>query len=418
MVERLFVTRLGGGGDGVADAPDGPAHLPGILPGERALAEADGRRWRILERVDASPDRIEPFCPYYGRCGGCVAQHVGPGLYAAWKRDKVETALRRAGRAVAVEALRDGHGAGRRRVTFHAREVDGAVRVGFMAAGSHDLVPIDRCPITVEALAPAAAAAERLAGLVRGTGKPVDVAVTATDGGLDVDLRGTGPLSEPRRQALIAEAGRLGLARLSLHGEVLVAPGEPAVAVGPARVILPPGSFLQATAEGEAVLTGLVDEACGGAKRIADLFCGVGPFAFRLADRAEIHAVDGDAAALAALDRAARAVPGLRRIAVERRDLFRRPLLPLDLAGFDAAVLDPPRAGAEAQVRQIAESALARVVMVSCDAGTFARDAAILAEAGFTADRIVPVDQFRWSAHVEIVGTFTRPRPKGGRRRR
>ncbi len=417
MAERLLATRLGGGGDGIADGPDGPAHLSGILPGETALAERDGRTWRVVGRDGAAPDRIDPFCPYYGRCGGCVAQHVGPDLYGAWKRDKVETALRRAGRAVAVEPLRDGHGAGRRRVTFHAREIDGAVRVGFMAAGSHDLVPIERCPITVDALAPAAPVAERLATLLRSSGKPIDIAVTATDGGLDVDLRGTGPLSESRRQILIGEAGRLGLARLTLHGEVLVAPGEPAVAVGPGRVILPPGSFLQATAAGETVLAGLVEEGCAGAKRIADLFCGVGPFALRLAARAEILAVDGDAAALAALDRAARAVPGLRPIATERRDLFRRPLLPLDLAGYDAAVLDPPRAGCEAQARQVAASALGRVVMVSCDPGTFARDVAILAEAGFAAERVVPVDQFRWSAHVEIVGTFVRRVAKTRHRR-
>ena len=198
---------------------------------------------------------------------------------------------------------------------------------------------------------------------------------------------------------------------------MLVAPGEPAVSVGDATVLLPPGGFLQATAAGEAILAGIVAEACEGTKRVADLFAGIGPFALRLAARAEVHTVEADAAALAALDRAARAVPGLRRITTERRDLFRRPLLPPELDRFDAIVLDPPRAGAEAQMRQLVLSSRDRVVMASCDPGTFARDAAILVAGGFVLERAVPVDQFAWSAHVEMVGLFRRRAARVRRRR-
>ncbi|NNM74848.1 class I SAM-dependent RNA methyltransferase [Enterovirga aerilata] len=416
MAERVTIARLGANGDGVVDRPGGPLYVPGALPGEVVLVAIDRDRGRVLERETSSPDRAEPFCPYFGTCGGCVAQHVGPGLYPEWKRGKVAGALAKAGIAAEVGRLVDGHGEGRRRVTFHAREIEGEMQVGFMEARSHHLVRIARCPITVEALAGAPQAASALAARMKGIGKPLDLAVTATLAGLDIDLRGSGRLEERRRQALIAEAGALGLARLSLHGETLVEFRRPAILMGRAHVAPPAGGFLQATAKGEEALAAIVLEGCRGAKRVADLFAGSGPFSLRLGDVAEVHAVESDRAALAALDRAARGTPGLRRITTEIRDLFRRPLLAPELDRFDAVVLDPPRAGAEAQCRQLTLSSPDTVVMVSCDPGTFARDAAILMSGGFSPDAILPVDQFAWSAHVEIAAVFRRRRT--GRRRR
>jgi 23S rRNA (uracil1939-C5)-methyltransferase len=417
MAEHLTIARLGANGDGVADLPGGPVYVAGALPGETVLAEMERDRGRLIDRETSSPDRVEPFCPYFGSCGGCVAQHVGPALYGGWKRGKIVNALERAGLPAEVEPLVDGHGEGRRRVTFHAREIEGEMQVGFMEARSHHLVEIARCPITVDALAGAPAAAAVIARVMQGVRKPLDIAVTATRGGLDVDLRGSGPVSERRRQGLIALAKELGLVRLSLHGEALVAYGRPTVLMGRAEVELPAGGFLQATAKGEAELAAIVAEGCRGAKKIADLFAGSGPFSLRLAEFAEVHAVESDARGLQALDRAARTTPGLRRVTTEARDLFRRPLLTPELDRFDALVLDPPRAGAEAQCRQLILSSLETVVMVSCDPGTFARDAAILAGGGFAARRIVPVDQFAWSAHVEIAAVFGRKRA-GVRRRR
>lgn len=412
----MLVERLGAAGDGVATLAGRVVHVPGALPGERATVEAEGERGRLLSVETASPDRIEPFCPYFGTCGGCAAQHVGPALYAEWKRDKVVTALARSGVRAEVGALADGRGDGRRRVTFHAREIEGEIRVGFMASRSHRLVAIERCPITVAGLAAAPKVASALARQLSEIGKPLDIAATSTGAGLDVDLRGAGPLPERRRQALIDAAGALGLARLSLHGETLVEHRRPAVEMGRASVTVPAGGFLQATEAGEAFLAGLVVDAARGRRRVADLFAGSGPFALRLAETTEVHAVESDAAALAALDRAARATPGLRRVGIETRDLFRRPLLAPELERFDALVMDPPRAGAEAQARQLIASSVETVVMVSCDPGTFARDASILAGGGYTATRVVPVDQFAWSAHVEVFGLFERKR--AGRRRR
>lgn len=416
MAERVVVGRLGAGGDGVVELADGPAFVAGVLPGETVSVERDGRRARLLSVDAASPDRIAPFCPYYDRCGGCVAQHVGPDLYASWKRGKVRHALDAAGLPVEPDPLVDAHGEGRRRVTFHARALGGEIRVGFMEAGSHDLVAIETCPVTVPALRDAPRIAAALARRLAGIGKPLDIAVTATSGGLDVDLRGSGPPGERRRQELIGDAQTLDLARLSVHGEVLIERRPPAIRMGRATLVPRPGGFLQATALGEETLAGIVVEACRSARRTADLFAGGGPFALRLAERADVHAVESDEASLAALDKAARATPGLRRITVERRDLFRRPLLPPELDRYDALVLDPPRAGAEAQTRQLILSSLAAVVMVSCDPGPFARDAAALVAGGFTLERVAVVDQFKWSAHVEIAGVFRRARRKVRRR--
>lgn len=419
MVETLTISRLGPGGEGIAETPAGPVQVPFSLPGERVLVEAEGRRGRLVGIEAVSPDRIAPFCPWFTRCGGCVFQHLAPDPYAAWKHSRVVSALRGQGLEVPVEPLADAHGEGRRRVVLHVRRIEGEVRAGFMEAGTHRLVPVAECPAAVPALSRAPAVAEALARPLLSAGKPLDVAVTATLAGLDVDLRGPGQPGERKVQALIGEAERLDLARLSLHGDVLVERRRPAIAVGPSLVVPPPGSFLQATARGEEELADAVLEAAGGARRIVDLFAGIGPFTLRLARNAEVHAVEGQAAMLAALDRAARETPGLRRVTTEARDLFRRPLLAPELDRFDLAVIDPPRQGAASQVGQVVLSSLDRLIMVSCDPGTFARDAAALAAGGFAPERVRPVDQFKWSTHVEIVGVFARPSrrpPRKGRR--
>jgi 23S rRNA (uracil1939-C5)-methyltransferase len=417
MAEQVAIARLGHRGDGVAETATGPVYVPYALPGETALVARDGARGRVIEIERPSAERAEPFCPYFGACGGCIAQHMSAALYAGWKRGIVADALARANLQTPLEPLIDAHGEGRRRITFHARYKDGKTRVGYMAARSHDLVEIAFCPISEPGLADAPRAARALAEVLASARKPLDLQVTATGAGLDIDIRGHGPLREVERGALVEAAAALDLARLSLHGDRLVERRAPVVAMGPAQVILPPGSFLQATTAGEEALSALVLDACGSARRVADLFAGCGPFALRLAQSREVHAVDGDGAALAALDRAARGTPGLRRVSTETRDLFRRPLLAPELERFDAVVMDPPRAGAEAQAKQLAGAKVAVVVSVSCDAATFARDAAILVGSGYALERVVPLDQFKYSAHVEIVGVLRREPARPTRRR-
>ncbi len=413
MTETLIIDRLGARSDGIADTPAGPLFVSGALPGETVTVEREGGRARLVSVDAPSVEREEPFCPYFHACGGCATQHISHGLYQAWKRDIVVGALRQARIEADIAPLVDAHGEGRRRITLHARFQDREAQVGYMAPRSHHLVPIAFCPIAEPALKEAAPqVAQALASRLRGSGKPLDIQITASATGLDVDLRGHGPLKDRDRHALIEAARALDLARLSVHGDVVVELKPPVQVMGAAAVVPPPGSFLQATRLGEETLAGLVIEACAGARRVADLFAGCGPFSLRLARSAEVHAVEADRKALLALDRAARGTPGLRRVTTEARDLFRRPLLTPELKGFDAVVLDPPRAGAEAQCHQLAASEVSTIASVSCDPGTFARDTGLLIAAGYRLERVVPVDQFKHSPHVELVGVLRRPAKK------
>lgn len=418
MRRRLLIERLGHRGEGVARTEEGLIFVPFALPGETVLAETEGARARLVAILEPSPDRVEPFCPNYGICGGCAVQTLVAPAYARWKHGLAESALRNAGLDWPVEPLVDAHGAGRRRATFHARFEKGEARIGFMRARSHDLVEIDACPLLEKGLAGAPAAARALAQALAGRGKPLDLAVTATTGGLDVDIRGAGALEERETLALLELAETLDLARLANHGRLVTLRLPPGVMVGKMQVIPPPGAFLQATAEGEEVIARLVAQGVGEkAKRVADLFCGVGAFALRLAAGAQVTAVDLDVAAVEALDRAARTARGLRPISAQARDLFRRPLDAQELSRFDVVVFDPPRAGAIAQAQALAGSAVRRIVAISCDPQSFARDAAILSKGGYAAKFITPIDQFRHSPHIEIVALFERIAETAPRRR-
>jgi 23S rRNA (uracil1939-C5)-methyltransferase len=351
------------------------------------------------------PESIMPSCVYLGTCGGCSTS--APSDYAAWKRGFVLEALARVGLSAPVEALVDAHGAGRRRASFHARFASGPPSVGFMKARAHEVVEIAACPLLAPSMADALPAARALARVLASLGKPLDILVTATETGLDVDLRGAGPLAPGLTRRLAAQAQALGLARLSNHGELILEREAPRLMIGRVPVAPPPGAFLQATEAGEQALAACVAEAVGPARRVVDLFAGLGAFALRLAERAEVRAVELDRQALAALSKAARQEPaGLRPVATEARDLFRRPLAGAELEPFEAAVFDPPRAGAQAQAEALARSPISRVAAISCFPQTFARDAAILAKGGYRLERVVPIDQFRDSPHVEMVGFF------------
>jgi 23S rRNA (uracil1939-C5)-methyltransferase len=414
VAEHLTIDHVGHRGDGVAFTGGHTVFVPYTLSGETIEAGpvADHPDRRLLLRVDsASAERIAPFCRYFGACGGCAIQHWQSGPYAAWKRRIVVDTLAHAGIECPVDDLIDAHGAGRRRITAHARRgADGEVRVGFAAASSHAIVAIDDCPILDPGLHGTLDAARALAEVLKPTTKPLDIQVTATDGGLDVDVRGSGPLPTAMIATLSRVAEQHRLARLTRHGELVLMRNPPVIGIGAAQVTLPPGSFLQATAAGEEALAALVVKHCKGAKHIADLFCGVGPFALRLATRAGIAAFDSDSGAVTALQKAATSTPGLKPIKAEARDLFRRPLMPQELRDFDAVVFDPPRQGAQTQVERLAASKVPIVVAVSCNAATFARDARILIDGGYRIEGVTPVDQFRHTPHVELVARFVRRR--------
>ena len=354
--------------------------------------------------VRASPERIAAFCKYFEKCGGCQLQHWQAEPYQRWKKNLITTALVKRGIEATVSQLIDAHGTGRRRVSLHVRRKDGVVTAGFMAARSHELIDIDQCPVLVPALVNATE-------IARGFGAKLgdcDVSLTAADNGLDVSIKAERTVADEQIPKLAALVRELNLLRLTINGDMVATHGVPAIAIGRGLVQLPPGSFLQATKLGEEALASLVLASLGKSKSVADLFCGIGPFAFRIAEQAKVLAVDSDKPAIAALAQAVRLGSGLKPLKAEVRDLMREPVVASELKEFDAVVFDPPRAGAEAQARQLAKSSVKTVVAVSCDPASFARDAEILMNGGYKLKSLTAVDQFKYTSHVEIVAAFSR----------
>ncbi|WP_292226498.1 class I SAM-dependent RNA methyltransferase [Brevundimonas sp.] len=413
-MEILSIDRVGGQGDGVANTPNGPVFVPLTLPGETVRAVvADGRAEQV-EIVTASADRIAPVSPQYGDCGGCSLQHWAAEPYLDWKREQVRLALAREGIETEIEATVATPAGTRRRVALHARRMpDGRVALGFKARRSWRLVEVTACPIADPRIVAAIPMlAEVAAPLLEHPKSAPTLHVTWTLSGLDVDVTGverrTGGLSGDAQMRAIAAAQRADLARLSLAGDVMMMARQPKVAFGPATVPLPAGGFLQAVPEAEAAMVSRALAAVKGAKKIADLFCGAGTFTFPLATVAPVIAADASKPGIDALKIGVGSAKGMKAITAEARDLFRRPLTPFDLKGCDAIVFDPPRAGAIEQTAQIADTKASVVVGVSCNPQTFARDARVLIDKGFRLETVTPVDQFLWSAHVELVGIFRR----------
>ena len=410
MSGRFVIDRLGAQGDGIARTEGGELFIPFTLPGEEVTAARAKDRADLIAVLAPSPERVDAACRHFGTCGGCALQHMRDEAYRAWKRERVVQALR--GRKIEAEitplvACEPGT---RRRAAFTARRTEAGMLLGFNRHLSSEIVPLEECPVLLPQIVAAFGLLRALAGLVCATPKPFHMAVTATASGLDVAVREAGRIDDRQRRGLIDFAVREGLARLSVDGEVVVEPKKPVVMFGDVAVMPPPGTFLQATEAAEVAMAGLVAGHLSRARRVADLFSGCGSFALRLASKAEVHAVEGEGAALAALDRGFRFASGLKRVTVEKRDLFRRPLTARELDAFDGVVLDPPRAGAEDQSKQIARSQVPFVAAVSCNPVTLARDLRILLDGGYTLNRVIPIDQFLWSPHVEAVALLEKPR--------
>ncbi|RVT83481.1 class I SAM-dependent RNA methyltransferase [Rhodobacteraceae bacterium CCMM004] len=402
---RVTVERLGHLGDGIAP---GPVLVPRALPGEVAEGAVEGGRMAAPRIVTPSPARVAAPCPHYGACGGCALMHADDAFVAGWKVDVVRRALSSQGLPAPVAGIATSPPLSRRRATLGARRTKAGTLVGFHARASDTLTEIPGCRLLVPAIRdarPLYDALTRAGGSRKGR---LEIAVTAGEAGLDVAVAGGKPLDPALRVTLTGIAETWDVARLSWDGDTVVTRRSPLQPAGSARVVPPPGAFLQATAHGQAALTAAVGAAVAGAGRIVDLFAGCGTFALPLARTAELHAVEGEAEMLSALDAAWRRTPGLRRLTTEARDLFRRPLTADEFAIFDAAVIDPPRAGAEAQTAALAAGGPPRIAAVSCNPVTFARDARLLCDGGYRLDRVLVVDQFRWSPHVEVAATFLR----------
>ncbi len=394
------IDRLGSKGDGIGRSGEAMMFVNKVIAGE-VVELAHGKLKRIIE---TSPERQAAFCQYYDTCGGCKFQHWQPAPYAEWKRNLVTEALRSQGIDAEVSALVDAHGAGRRRVSLHVRQINSAWVAGFMEAKSHDLVAIDMCPVLVPQLAHAPALAASFGPSLGNC----DVMITVADNGLDVAIKAERQAANKHIAQFRVIMEKYKIMRLALNDEVVAQLTTPTIAIGPAHIQLPVNSFLQATAAGEDELVRLAKTHLSKAKKILDLFCGVGPFTFRLAEIGKVHGIDSDKNAVASLLQATRFVQGLKPITAEARDLFDNPLVPEELNEYDSVIFDPPRAGAENQSKNLAKSKVKRIVAIACDVQSFARDAAILVKGGYKIGSITPVDQFKYSAHVEIVASFTR----------
>jgi 23S rRNA (uracil1939-C5)-methyltransferase len=401
MSEHI-ITRLGHKGDGLT--ADG-TRAPLTLPGEVIAGEISQGRIAEPKILTPSPDRVRAPCAHFRSCGGCALQHGSDAFLAGWKVQVIETALSAQGLSTRFRPIHVSPPHARRRATLAGRRTKKGALVGFHARRSDTIVPITECHVLhpdLLGLTPVLAEITRMGGSRSAT---LSFALTRSANGVDCAVTGGKPLDGALRLSLPKFLPHF--ARLSWDEDTIFATNPPVQRFGSIAVTPPPGVFLQATPDGEAALVSAVTEAVGEARKIVDLFAGCGTFTLPLAQNAALHAVEGAPDMTAALDHAIRHANGLKPVTIETRDLYRRPLLPDELARTDAIILDPPRAGAEAQVAQIATARVPSIAYVSCNPVSFARDAKSLAAAGYRLNWVQPVDQFRWSAHIELAAGFT-----------
>jgi len=401
---KITINRLGHKGDGMAD---GSVLVPLTLPGEIVEGDIHDGRIDAPRILTPSADRVKAPCAHFRQCGGCALQHASDDFLARWKQHVVETALTAQGLTTRFRPIHISPPRSRRRATLAGTRTKKGALVGFHARRSDTIVPITDCHVLhpdLISVLPTLAEITRLGGSRSAT---LAFALTVSPDGIDCAVTGGKPLDEALRMVLPQFVGQF--ARMTWGDDTVFIETPPAHRMGKATVVPPPGAFLQATPDGEAALVAAMVEATEGAKQIVDLFSGSGTFTFPLADTAAVHAVEGDRAMIAALDHGMRFATGIKKVTTEVRDLFRRPLMGDDLAPYDAAVIDPPRAGAEAQVVELAAAGPPKIGFVSCNPVTFARDAKTLTQAGYSLDWVQVVDQFRWSPHVELAAQFTRP---------
>jgi 23S rRNA (uracil1939-C5)-methyltransferase len=406
---KLTIERIGHHGDGIARGENGPIYVGAMLPGEVVEGDLAGDKLLNARIETPSAARVKPPCPHARTCGGCSMQHASDAFVADWKTSVVQGALAGQGLHAPLRPILTSPANSRRRATLSARRTKNGVMIGFHAKGSETLIPVPNCQLLHPDLMAAMPGLEDLVRLGGSRSQEVSLTVTTSLGGADISVLGGKPLDSALRMELARAVEAFRFSRLTWDGETIALRENPVQRFGRAMVAPPPGAFLQATLHGENALLAAVLEALGPQKKVVDLFAGVGTFALPIAERAEVLAVEGEAAMMAALDKAARLADGLKKLTVESRDLYRRPLEPDEFKYVTGVVIDPPRAGAEAQVATLAVSKVPVIAMVSCNPVTFARDAKVLVQAGYRLDWVQVVDQFRWSTHVELAARFSLP---------
>lgn len=415
---KLEVHDLGAKGDGIAGPAGREIYIPYSVTGDVLDVKVQGRQARISEVVEASKHRQKPACRHFTRCGGCALQHVRPDYYADWKRLQVITALSHRGfEDVEVLAPVTSPPASRRRTRLNAiGRGKGQAVLGFSEKGSHNLIDLQECPVLRPEITTLIPALREFLGQVMQQREKMAVEITAAENGIDLLLESKGDPSLDLRMDVAAFADRQDVARISWRDmglkrpipELLLERRQPYVSFAGRRIIIPPGTFLQATREGEAALVSRLLPQLKEGGKLVDIFAGVGTFAVPALEKMAVHAIEGNADMVEALRRSINLAPPQRPFSAETRDLFIRPFLAYELEGYDVAVIDPPRAGARDQVWELAASNVPIIVMVSCNLATFARDARTLVDGGYSMGPVTPVDQFLWSSHLEVVAVFSR----------
>ena len=403
---EVTIEKLGGKGDGIARTPTGDRFVAGALPGERWALSPDGPPQRLSE----SPDRAIPPCPHYGVCGGCMSQHMSEPLYLDWKHQIVRDAFQHRGINADIAPVVPMPLRSRRRAFLGIERSGGDVWIGFREEGQHTLVDITDCLLLDPAIMAAVPHLKAMAKIAMPGNSSGRLIVTKLDTGLDIAFDNGHKLLQPDERARLAQmAESARIARLVVAGDAIVVRSNPRLTLGTAEVDVPPSLFLQAIPEAERRMIDLVVAALPKkAKRVADLFSGLGTFTFPLAAKVQVAAFDSDRRAISVLEAAARRATGLKPIEARVRDLFREPLSPKELETYDAVVLDPPRAGAAEQAERLARSKVPVVIAVSCAPATLARDARTLIDAGFKMGPVTPIDQFIYSPHIEAITVFKR----------
>jgi len=414
---RLDILEIGSRGDGIGEIDGTRWFVPFTLPGETVEAEPRDKRGEsivgaLAQVLSPSRHRETPPCRHFGTCGGCALQHWRRDAYTAWKVELIARALAQRGvESPRVESPVAGVPGERRRADFVVRRQGRRMLAGFHERASQRVVDVEACPVLRPSVTGLLGPLRAAAATLLPDGGAADAIVNETDSGIDLLLRPHRRLDPglDGREALVALAERADLARLSwgdrATAEPVVVRRPPLLIFGAARVEPPPGAFLQATKRAEQAMRAAVSEWAGGAARLADLFAGIG--ALTLGRPGRVTMFESDRPAVAAIDAARRQLP-VGSVTAEGRDLFRNPLAASELAAFDAVVLDPPRAGALAQSGELARSKVPCVIYGSCDPGSFARDARTLQDGGYRLEKLLPIDQFLWSPHVELIALFVR----------
>ncbi|EJF77688.1 hypothetical protein MCO_00826 [Bartonella sp. DB5-6] len=412
MNDNVIIDHIETNGHGVSNTPHGSVYVPFTLPREFAEIAVHGKYATLVALKEKSPERIDALCQHFGECGGCALQHWRADVYRIWKRQLVVDALKGYGLDVTISPLIECKPYSRRRITLTASMTPQGQRVGFNRHFSHDIVALKECPVSRSELISKLDDVRRLCAFLSNHVKRFHITITHVENGFDVALSGCVIRHDSVRQKMVRAAILSGITRLSVEGEVLVEQEKPLIYFGDVCVEFPAGRFLQATFEAENTISNIILTHFKKAKNAADLFSGVGTFALRMAKKMNVHAVENDEIALAHLDSAARFAAGLKTVTCEKRDLFRCPLSVKELEYFECVVFDPPRAGAEEQARELAKATIPRVVAISCNPITFSRDLSLLVAGGYTVEKIIPIDQFLWSPHVEIVAVLSKRKVK------